>query len=192
MTKRDNIQGIDKTCRLNGLESNLIVSNLLNLQGYGSLSCRANFGAPRPGFLPTLRVQAPLLKPCMRQRTQVFMHTGLSRCQGDRTKFFSLKAKTRCWRRVPLETGPEIGERIGTTFERSNPVAVAPDARPRRNIPSAQLDLKVPLCCLNVLATILLSQASRCNDNRLLRGQTGQVLDSPTHARVLSTRVSVD
>jgi hypothetical protein len=151
---------------------------------------RANFGAPRPGFLPTLRVQAPLLKPCVRQRTQVFMHTGLSRCQGERIKILLFEGKNTML--APCTFGdrpPRSGRGLG---QRSNPVAVAPDARPRCDITSAQRDLKVPLYCLNVLATILRSQASRCNDNRFLRGQTGQVFDSLTHARVLGTRVSVD
>jgi hypothetical protein len=155
--------------------------------------CPREFRRPRPGFLPTLRVQAPLLRPGVRQRTQVFMHTGFSRCQGERVKILLFEGKNTML--APCAFGDRPPQDRGGDWNNVRalePVAVAPDARPRCDIPSAQRDLKVPLCCLNVLATILVSQASRCDDNSLLRGQTGQVLDSLTHARVLSTRVSVD
>jgi hypothetical protein len=50
------------------------------------------------------------------------MHTGFSRCQGERVKILLFEGKNTML--APCAFGdrpPKIGEGIGTTFERSNP-----------------------------------------------------------------------
>jgi hypothetical protein len=157
----------------------------------GSSDLRARFGVPRLSISTVASSSSPIKAMHATPHPGIHAHGAFAVSRGAHQNSSLSKAKHDA-RSVRLPSPAPMIAGIRTTFNYSNAPAVAFAARPRCDIPSAQRDLKVPLYWLSVLATIPLPQASWCNDNCFLRGQTGQVLDSLTRARVLSTRVSVD